>query len=120
MHIPPDYYEVTEMEAVMKNIKASNKYIECTFTTTWAIENKKLYLLEINVIILNEDASISDYNIIKELFESDKAQATWVKDHIIFIVCKDEVKPIKLHITINNGLVVNEEKRTYRKIRKKI
>ena len=119
MHIPPDYYEVTSMETVIKSIKSKNRYSDCTFETIWTIEDKSLFLIEVNIIALNEDSSITKYNIIKELFNNEKVKAVWVKEHTVSIVCKDEDKPMKLHIAINNGLVVNENKRSYRKIQKK-
>ena len=120
MHIPPDYYKVISMETIIKSIKSKNSYRDCTFETTLTIEDKNLFLLEVNIIALNEDDTITKYDIIKELFGSEKIEATWVKEHVISVICKDEEKPMKLHITINNGLVLNEEKRSYRKIQKKI
>lgn len=118
MHIPPAYYEVTSMETVIKSIKSKNSYNDCTFETTWTIENENLFLTEVNIIALNKDDSITSYNILQELFKGEKVKAIWVKEHTISIVCKDEDKPMKLHITINNGVVISEEKRSYRKINK--
>ncbi len=119
MHIPPDYYDVTSMETVMKGIKADNKYTECTFITTWAIEDKKLYLLDVLSVGYHKNSHREARSLMKELFESERVEATWVKEHIISIVWEDKKAPMKLHITINNGLVRNEEKRAYRKIPKK-
>ena len=118
MHIPPAYYEVTSMETVIKSIKSKNNYNDCTFETTWTIENVSLFLTEVNIIALNKDDSIIRYNIIKELFDNEKVKAVWVKEHTISMICKDEDKPMKLHITINNAVVISEEKRSYRKINK--
>ena len=115
MQIPPAYYEVTSMETVIKSIKSKNNYNDCTFETTWTIENENLFLTEVNIIALNKDDSITMHNIIKELFGNEKVKAVWVKEHTISIVCKDEDKPMKLHIAINNGVVISEEKRSYRK-----
>lgn len=119
MHIPPDYYEVTGMETVMKGIKSTNEYTECTFITTWTIEDKKLYLIDALSVGYHKDSHREGHSLMKELFESEKVEATWVKEHIISVVCEDEEKPMKLHIAIKNGLVVNEDKRSYRKIQKK-
>ena len=119
MHIPADYYEATSMEIVIKSIKSKNCYSDCTFETIWTIKDKSLFLIEVNIIALNEDSTITRYNIIKELFDNEKVKAVWVKEHTVSIVCKDEHKPMKLHITINNGIVTNQEKRAYRKIQKK-
>ena len=119
MHIPPDYYDVTSMETVMKDIKADNEYTECTFITTWTIEDKKLYLLDVLSIGYHKNSHREGRSLMKELFESEKVKATWVKEHVISVICKDEDTPMKLHITISNGVVINEEKRSYRKIQKK-
>lgn len=119
MHIPPDYYEVTGMETVMKSIKADNEYTECTFITTWTIEDKKLYLLDVLSVGYHKNSHREGRSLIEELFESEKVKATWVREHVISVICKDEDTPMKLHITISNGVVINEEKRSYRKIQKK-
>jgi len=118
MHIPPDYYEVTEMETVMKGIKSATEYTECTFITTWTIENKKLYLIEVFIIGYYKNLHREGYSIMKELFGSEKVEATWVKEHVISVIYEDEDKPTKLHISIKNGAVASEEKRSYRKIKK--
>jgi len=119
MHIPPDYYDITGMETVMKSIKTINEYIECTFITTWTIEDKKLYLVDVLSVGYHKNSHREGHSLIKELFGSEKVEATWVKEHTISVICEDEEKPMKLHITINNGLVVNEAKRSYRKIQKR-
>ena len=119
MHIPPDYYDVISMETVMKSIRTDNEYTECTFITSWTIEDKKLYLLDVFIIGNHKNSHRVGYSLMEELFGSEKVEATWVKEHTISVVCEDEVKPMKLHLTINNGLLVNKDKRAYRKIQKK-
>ena len=119
MHIPPDYYDVTSMETVMKGIKTDNEYTECTFITTWTIEDKKLYLLDVLSVGYHKNSHREARSLIEQLFGSEKVEATWVKEHVISVICEDEDKPTKLHLTINNGLLINEEKRSYRKIQKK-
>jgi len=118
MHIPPDYYDVTKMETVMKGIKSTNGYIESTFITTWAVEDGKLYLIDVLSIGYHKNSHREGYSLIKELFESEKVEAIWVKEHVISVICEDEDKPTKLHISIKNGVVASEEKRSYRKINK--
>ena len=114
MHIPLDFHDFIDMETVIKDMKKEEKeYTDCTFFTTWSIEDGQLYLVYIFIVCNSSESYRMGCCLTEELFDNKKIKASWVKNHVISIICKDEKQPMKLHITINNGLVVEEEKRSY-------
>lgn len=90
------------------------------FNSEWLIENDKLYLVKINMLVKSSDGQKNIIDIYSDISEQDKLFAFWFSDTVPFGLGniwqqyfshprKNDIYETQINFTIKNGEVVKSE-----------